>query len=92
MRRGFGPANTERKRHEKLHHRRNHIRRIRHGYVRRHNHHLGDGRMKMTDTQRSRAAKKAGLVQAPRGFVTPEQAKVIQMWVDEGNVTIGDDK
>ena len=48
--------------------------------------------MKMTDTQRSRAAKKAGLVQAPRGFVTTEQAKVIQMWVDEGNVTIGDDK
>ena len=46
--------------------------------------------MKMTPTQRSRAAKKAGLAQAPRGFVTEEQAKVIQMWIDEGDVMIGD--
>ena len=86
------PPTPKGKQHEKLHHRRNHIRSLHHHDVRRHNHHLGDGRMKMTDTQRSRAAKKAGLVQAPRGFVAPEQAKVIQMWVDEGNVTIGDDK
>jgi len=48
--------------------------------------------MKMTETQRSRAAKKAGLMQAPRGFVTEGQAKVIQMWVDEGNVAIGDER
>jgi len=48
--------------------------------------------MKLTETQRSRAAKKAELVQAPRGFVTEGQAKVIQMWVDEGNVAIGDER
>ena len=48
--------------------------------------------MKMTDTQRSRAAKKAGLVQAPRGFVTTEQAELIRQWVDEGNAEIGDDR
>jgi hypothetical protein len=48
--------------------------------------------MKLTETQRSRAAKKAGLVQAPRGFVTEGQAKVIQMWVDEGNAEIGDER
>jgi len=48
--------------------------------------------MKMTDTQRSRAAKKAGLVQAPRGFVTFEQAELIQQWVDEGNAAIGDER
>ena len=90
--RGFGPANTKRKRHEKLYHRRNHIRSLHRHDVRRHNHHLGDGRMKLTETQRSRAAKKAGLVQAPRGFVTNEQAKVIQQWVDEGNVAIGDER
>jgi len=48
--------------------------------------------MKMTDTQRSRAAKKAGLMQAPRGFVTNDQAELIQQWVDEGNVAIGDER
>jgi len=48
--------------------------------------------MKMTPTQRSRAAKKVGLAQAPRGFVTEEQAKVIQMWIDEGDTMIGDEK
>jgi len=48
--------------------------------------------MKLTEPQRSRAAKKAGLVQAPRGFVTNEQAKVIQQWVDEGNAEIGDER
>jgi len=46
--------------------------------------------MKMTPTQRSRAAKKAGLVQAPRGFVIVEQAELIQQWVDEGDTMIGD--
>jgi len=48
--------------------------------------------MKLTETQRSRAAKKAGLVQAPRGFVTNEQAELIQQWVDKGNVAIGDER
>ena len=48
--------------------------------------------MKLTETQRSRAAKKAGLVQAPSGFVTNEQAELIQQWVDEGNVAIGDER
>ena len=52
--------------------------------------HHGGSRMKMTPTQRSRAAKKAGLVQAPRGFVTVEQAGLIRQWVDEGDTTIGD--
>ena len=52
--------------------------------------HRRGGAMKMTPTQRSRKAKKVGLVQAPRGFVTVEQAKVIQMWIDEGDVMIED--